>query len=529
MPQVYSLPTSVYYYIREFFLAGLYFTPEDLLAWRNFLNCNKLHFKDIKRETVYYNLTFDKSHEYLGVSTENPKLSKWNIPLDSLIFVNRIRELILQPSLQLGIIISPNVISLPSKFHTIRVYDSSFVNIACLDDKAFHVCLISSLSISNVSSLRNIRSLNLSNNSKIKDVSCLQNVCELDLSWCVNISNVSSLRRCHTLLLRGCKKMKDVSVLGNVSKLCLAYCTRLKDISMLNNVEDLDLEGCHQITDLRGLTTVTVLNIIKLDKIKFFLPKENTVIKKLFFSSDMMVSMMTFLSMRTDYNAMTKQLKFICYDRASRFLSSMSRDSRESGGGAAAAGNMNAIPLNDNENQPPVTGQNELLVSSLTAGPVSFEKSLEYFQSCQKLEFHSLPIPAVSKFSELKYLTLTCCSSLTTIASLPTLTYLRLYSVYDLQTIAMDTLPVLKELSIRDCPQIQELLLNQQLQKNESETTSLEKVVISLCNRFRTVTVQQKMKMIEIIDCLNFQTAVLIIGNTVNELVCNRKYSLIVK
>jgi hypothetical protein len=524
MPQVYNLPTSIYYYIREFFLAGLYFTPEDLLAWRNFLNCNKLHFKDIKRETVYYNLTFEKSHEYLGVSTENPKLSKWNIPLDSLIFVNRIRELILQPSLQLGIIISPNVISLPSKFHTIRVYDSSFVNIACLDDKAFHVCLISSLSISNVSSLRNIHSLNLSNNSKIKDVSCLQNVYELDLSWCVNISNVSSLGNCHTLLLRGCKKVKDVSALGDVSKLCLAYCTRLKDISMLTKVEDLDLEGCHQIVDLRGLSATTVLNIIKLDKIKFFLPKENTVIKKLFFSSDMMVSMMTFLSMRTDY----KQLKFICYDRSSRFLSSMSRDSRESGGGGAAVGNMNMVPLNENENQPPVTGQNELLVSSLTTGLVSFEKSLEYFQSCQKLEFHSLPIPALSKFSELKYLTLTCCSALTAVASLPTLTYLRLYSVYDLNAIALDTLPFLKELSIRDCPQIQELLLNQRAMKNDAET-SLEKLEVSHCNRFRTVTVHQKMKMIEITDCLNFQTAILRMGNQINELLCSQKYSLIVK
>ena len=82
----------------------------------------------------------------------------------------------------------------------------------------------------------------------VTDVSALGNVHTLDLEGCTGITDVSALGNVHTLYLRGCKGITDVSALGNVHSLDLKFCNGITDVSALGNVHSLNLSYCRGIT-----------------------------------------------------------------------------------------------------------------------------------------------------------------------------------------------------------------------------------------------------------------------------------------
>ena len=101
--------------------------------------------------------------------------------------------------------------------------------------------------ITDVSMLKNVYFLNLSECYNITDVSMLGNVYTLNLSACYNITDVSMLGKVHTLNLFSCRNIIDVSMLGNVNTLNLSNCPNITDVSMLGNVINLNLYWCSNI------------------------------------------------------------------------------------------------------------------------------------------------------------------------------------------------------------------------------------------------------------------------------------------
>jgi hypothetical protein len=118
---------------------------------------------------------------------------------------------------------------------------------------------LSKSSMTDVSALGNVHTLNLYGCAGITDVSALGSVHTLDLRECTGIVDVSALGSVHTLDLYGCAGITDVSALGSVHTLNLSECTGITDVSALGSVHTLDLCGCTGITDVSALGSVHTL------------------------------------------------------------------------------------------------------------------------------------------------------------------------------------------------------------------------------------------------------------------------------
>ena len=94
----------------------------------------------------------------------------------------------------------------------------------------------------------------------ITDVSSIIHVHTLNLSFCHSITDVSPLRYIHTLVLIGCYGITNFSSLGNIRNLSLRGCN-ITDVRALRNIDTLDLSSCHDITDVSPLTNVRVLDL----------------------------------------------------------------------------------------------------------------------------------------------------------------------------------------------------------------------------------------------------------------------------
>jgi hypothetical protein len=80
--------------------------------------------------------------------------------------------------------------------------------------------------VTDVSSLGNAYSLNLSHCYQLTDVDALSSVRLLDISGCYRITNVNTLRNVYSLNLSCCSRITDVSMLGRVHTLDISYFNR---------------------------------------------------------------------------------------------------------------------------------------------------------------------------------------------------------------------------------------------------------------------------------------------------------------
>ena len=100
--------------------------------------------------------------------------------------------------------------------------------------------------------------LNLSDCTKITDVSILGNLHTLNLNDCTNITDVSMLGNLHTLYIYGCDNITDVSMLRHLHTLNISWCTKITDVSMLGNLHTLYMYGCKNITYVSMLGNVVI-------------------------------------------------------------------------------------------------------------------------------------------------------------------------------------------------------------------------------------------------------------------------------
>ena len=88
----------------------------------------------------------------------------------------------------------------------------------------------------------------------VSDVSALGNIYTLNLSNCGGVYDVSALRRgIYSLDLSGCGGVRDVSPLGKFHILNLFYCCGINDVSALGGVHTLDLSNCDWVSDVSAL------------------------------------------------------------------------------------------------------------------------------------------------------------------------------------------------------------------------------------------------------------------------------------
>lgn len=72
---------------------------------------------------------------------------------------------------------------------------------------------------------------------------------KVDLSWNKGLNDVSSLRDVHTLNIRNCEQVEDVSLLGDVFSLNISNCYRILSISQLGRVKKLSINGLTALRD----------------------------------------------------------------------------------------------------------------------------------------------------------------------------------------------------------------------------------------------------------------------------------------
>jgi hypothetical protein len=118
-----------------------------------------------------------------------------------------------------------------------------------------------SLSVTDVSCLRNVPKLEFVGCPMIRDVSGLTDVHELSFIKCHGITDVSSLGSVHKLKFSFCDNIRDVFALGNVHILAIAYCPGVSDVSALGNVYELHLIHCNQIRDISALRNVKEMHL----------------------------------------------------------------------------------------------------------------------------------------------------------------------------------------------------------------------------------------------------------------------------
>lgn len=144
--------------------------------------------------------------------------------------------------------------------------------------------------ITPLTNLKGLTSLNLSGCSKIDDCSPLAQLTKLtflNLAGCRQTSDLgclAQLTKLTSLDLSGCEHLSDFDLLANftgLTSLNLRYCKRISDLSplaRLTKLTSLNLSGCSQICDLgplARLTKLTSLNLLGCGEVKNIDPLSN--------------------------------------------------------------------------------------------------------------------------------------------------------------------------------------------------------------------------------------------------------------
>jgi hypothetical protein len=299
------LPQEVYLFLREYFIS-LSIEPykqQGFRSWRNFLNCNRKIFGDVKKYCVLFNLKPKYSVLYLASGGHSNVVSD----VSSLGFLDHLQKKCLNPELQIMLSLTNGHCAIrdtTSSFYlhfssscrcseerkpSVSVYGLTFsgynsltsfssfipfsssssltylnfsnckslVDISCVT--LFSACKIIKLcccsSIRDFSALSNCLEVDLSY-TMIEDLTCLKNAKKVIATACSKIVDVSPLVNAVYVDLSMCQGIIDVSSLKNVKRLILVSCLAIEDVSMLGNVISLDLSLCRKDLDISCLKSV---------------------------------------------------------------------------------------------------------------------------------------------------------------------------------------------------------------------------------------------------------------------------------
>jgi hypothetical protein len=158
----------------------------------------------------------------------------------------------------------------------------SIVDVRCFQN-ARKVQLTGCRNISDVSSLGNLSELDLSSCTLVRDVSALGKVHKLSIGNCplvedisaltgvydLNItgfkgSNLSSLKSVKALNISNCRNITSLDSIGRqLEELIMTRCPLIRNITMLHKVKELKLSCCSNITNFTGLTSLQDLTVVQ--------------------------------------------------------------------------------------------------------------------------------------------------------------------------------------------------------------------------------------------------------------------------
>jgi hypothetical protein len=156
----------------------------------------------------------------------------------------------------------------------------SIVDVSCFKN-ADTVRLSGCRNISDVSSLGYLRELNLSRCTQVRDVSALGKVHKLNIACCplvedisaltgvydlditgFNGTNLSSLRNVKKLSISNCRNISSLDSIGRqLEELNMIGCPLIRNITMLAKVKKLELSCCSNITNFTGLPSLQDLTV----------------------------------------------------------------------------------------------------------------------------------------------------------------------------------------------------------------------------------------------------------------------------
>jgi hypothetical protein len=96
--------------------------------------------------------------------------------------------------------------------------------------------------LTDVSPLKGLKKICLTDCTKLTDVAWLGNLCELALPNCSCLVDVTPLKNVRKLDLTNCDNVKDISLLSGVHKLVIDQCSQIRDITPLSHVKILSFE-----------------------------------------------------------------------------------------------------------------------------------------------------------------------------------------------------------------------------------------------------------------------------------------------
>jgi hypothetical protein len=241
--------------------------------WRNFMNSNKEHFEQWKRETQFVCLSKDCSKGFLTDSFHNCVLQSVNncsLQVGVRFYFKRavnanFTKLTSANTLEInGRFIKSLILPPETAFHEVRlsvaqltsvhefqnvcklsisVYDDATMDLSCL--VKVEELEISGLALKGYHRLGNLKkaSFRCCIFSGEEDFSCFATLCSLSLSGIEHPIDISALNEVQMLKFDDCQLFSGWSSLGKSRELSIGYCGPLGNVFHLGNVEKLGLIG----------------------------------------------------------------------------------------------------------------------------------------------------------------------------------------------------------------------------------------------------------------------------------------------
>ncbi len=224
------------------------------------LNSSKRLFQHVKRRTIYFHLTKEKSKEYLtDESFQSVLLSKvengWNqiavyydkrtspdirldLPIHTMIALDS----------EVPIELWANYQSLLANF-PLTARSFPFPSLGNLKELDIRLHADASIDANIFSYLIKLTITSFTGD----DITPLQHIPDLTLRKCHNIADFSSLRSQKRLQIHACEGLIDVRSFGRIHKLEIFSCACLEDVTPLSGIYNLTLYKCHKVKDISGL------------------------------------------------------------------------------------------------------------------------------------------------------------------------------------------------------------------------------------------------------------------------------------
>lgn len=257
-----------------FRLLQTFLTNDD---YHYLLNTSKQHFSDLKRRTIYFQLTEVHSKQYMTdklfqsyvlslvedgwkqirVYWKSSTFMSWydqEVPSDCSEFVPYLYK---TPPVMSGIL------SLSSNVNKLQWVDD--INSNSLGDVS-HISKFQLRTPDNILDLalfRNIPDLEIAETESDVSIFSKDHQRRLCLTECYNLTNVENFKGIHILKLLGCDGVEDISPLHGIYDLSLLWCSKIKNISGLGNHHRLYVEYCSEnligYESLGGIPHVTLI------------------------------------------------------------------------------------------------------------------------------------------------------------------------------------------------------------------------------------------------------------------------------